>query len=64
METYFQNPPDDQPLENTSCMGCHYDASDLGYVWVFKLGTWPPPYAQGRLNKRDTESASMPANTE
>ncbi|MDJ0631541.1 MAG: hypothetical protein QNJ44_25035 [Rhodobacter sp.] len=64
METYFQNPPYAQPLENTSCMGCHYGASDLGYVWVFKLGAWPPPYNQGRVNPEDSVKAAMPANTE
>jgi len=64
LETYFQNPPSAQPMENTSCMGCHYSASDLGYVWVFKLRTSPSPYNQGRVNPRDTKLASEPANTE
>ena len=62
LETYFQNPAGDHPLETTSCMGCHYSASDLGYVWSFKLGTWPQPYNQGRVNPEDTKKASMPAN--
>ncbi len=60
LETYFQNKPGD-PLESTSCMGCHYSASDLGYVWVFKLGTSPSPYQQGRVNPMDSDLASKPA---
>lgn len=63
LETYFQNPLNGQTLEHTSCMGCHYNASDLGYVWVFKLGTWPQPYNQGRVNPEDSFKAAMPANT-
>lgn len=61
LETYFQNPPKAQPLESTSCIGCHYGASDLGYVWVFKLGTQPQPYAQGRVDPTDSVLASEPA---
>jgi hypothetical protein len=55
METYFQNPNPDtsgnrQPMENTSCMGCHYGASDTDYSWGLKLRTFPQPYNQGRLH--------------
>lgn len=55
METYFQNPKPDtsgthQPIENTSCMGCHYGASDIDYSWGLKLRTYPQPYNQGRTN--------------
>jgi len=62
METYFQNPnpptngPNKgvrQPLENTSCMGCHYGASDTDYSWGLKLRTHPQPFNQGRVNAKD-----------
>ncbi len=56
METYFQNPNPDslgirQPLENTSCMGCHYGASDMSYSWALKLRTYPQQFNQGRKDK-------------
>ncbi len=67
METYNQNPPV-QTLESTSCMGCHYSASDMDYVWGLKLRTWPqnPQYGfdQGRINPADTDSLKVPANVE
>jgi len=63
LETYFQNNPN-VPLEKTSCMGCHYSASDLGYVWAFKINTFPQDYNQGRINPKDSKLASKPANTE
>ena len=44
--TYFQ---DSATVENTSCMGCHYGASDTDYSWVVKLRTFPQPYDQGRI---------------
>ncbi|GAA6138300.1 hypothetical protein NBRC116583_20470 [Arenicella sp. 4NH20-0111] len=64
METYFQNPLDNgpQPMENTSCMGCHYGASDLDYSWAFKLRTWPSSFNQGRVNDEDSALAKEPAN--
>jgi hypothetical protein len=69
METYFQNPPDSiQTLESTSCMGCHYGASDTDYVWGFKLRTFPqnPTYGfdQGRIHPADSDSLLAPANVE
>lgn len=72
METYFQNPNPDtvngqlvyQSLELTSCMGCHYGASDTDFSWALKLRTFPPPYNQGRLNPEDTKLAAEPANVE
>ena len=63
METYFQNPNEAQPLENTSCMGCHYGASDTDYSWALKLRTWPQPYNQGRIHLSDSELAKRPGNT-
>lgn len=72
METYFQNPNPKldkktkimiyQPLENTSCMGCHYGASDMDFSWGVKLRTFPQPFNQGRINPKDTELMKMPAN--
>ncbi len=62
METYFQNPGNGQSLESTSCMGCHYGASDTDYFWALKLRTWPQPYDQGRLNPFDSTLAKEPAN--
>lgn len=58
METYFQNPKKDtngirQPLENTSCMGCHYGASDMSYSWGLKLRTYPQIFDQGRINNKN-----------
>lgn len=58
METYFQNPNPKkgqkrQPIENTSCMGCHYGASDTDYSWGFKLRTYPQPFNQGRVSAKD-----------
>ena len=62
METYFQNPnpPTEgpnkgirQPMENTSCMGCHYGASDTDYSWGLKKRTFPQPFNQGRVNPKD-----------
>jgi len=64
METYFQNPGDHQSLENTSCMGCHYGASDTDYFWALKLRTWPQPYNQGRIYLSDSVKARKPAHTE
>ena len=63
METYFQNPnppttgPNTgirQAMENTSCMGCHYGASDMDYSWGLKLRTFPQPFNQGRINPKDS----------
>ena len=70
METYFQNPNPDtvnnqliyQPLEQTSCMGCHYGASDMDYSWGLKLRTYPSPFDQGRLNPKDTRLMKQLAN--
>jgi len=71
METYFQNPKPTkdskgtltfQPLENSSCMGCHYGASDTDFSWGVKLRTYPQPYNQGRVNAEDTEALKTPAN--
>ena len=62
METYFQNPnpPTEgpnkgirQPIESTSCMGCHYGASDTDYSWGLKKRTYPQPFNQGRVNPKD-----------
>ena len=67
METYNQNPPE-QTLESTSCMGCHYGASDMDYVWALKLKTWPQnpnfnyDFDQGRIHPADTDSLKVPAN--
>jgi len=59
METYFQNPMPKkgekrQPIENTSCMGCHYGAADTDYSWGFKLRTYPQPFNQGRVSFNDS----------
>ncbi|MFY0630777.1 MAG: hypothetical protein JXR05_10380 [Flavobacteriaceae bacterium] len=63
METYFQNPnpptkgPNKgirQAMENTSCMGCHYGASDTDYSWGLKLRTYPQPFNQGRVSLNDS----------
>jgi hypothetical protein len=59
METYFQNPNPPkggtrQPMENTSCMGCHYGASDTDYSWGLKKRTYPQPFNQGRINLNDS----------
>jgi len=74
METYFQNPNPQssqidgkqtltfQSLENTSCMGCHYGASDMDFSWGLKLRTYPQPYNQGRINEEDSERLKKPAN--
>jgi len=68
METYFQNPNKDHNLEDTSCMGCHYGASDMDYSWALKLRTWPQSsksgqgFEQGRINPEDTRRAKHPAN--
>jgi hypothetical protein len=70
METYFQNPNPKksngtvtfQPLENTSCMGCHYGASDMDFSWGLKLRTYPQFFNQGRINQEDTELLKNPAN--
>ncbi|MEQ8908706.1 MAG: hypothetical protein RIC95_05910 [Vicingaceae bacterium] len=70
METYFQNPDPQkngntmtfQPLENTSCMGCHYGASDMDFSWGLKLRTYPQGYNQGRINQEDTDLLKEPAN--
>lgn len=62
METYFQN-PNGKVLEQTSCMGCHYDAADTDFSWALKLRTWPQPYNQGRVDSMDTQKAMYPANT-
>ena len=63
METYFQNPSAPQAMENTSCMGCHYGASDMDFSWALKLRAWPNDngFAQGRVNIVDSELASEPA---
>lgn len=69
METYFQNPNPQkkgqtvtfQPLENTSCMGCHYGASDTDFSWGLKLRTYPQAYNQGRVNEEDSEELKNPA---
>jgi len=58
METYFQNPTPKkgekrQPIENTSCMGCHYGASDTDYSWGLKKRTFPQPFNQGRVSEKD-----------
>ena len=57
METYFQNPNPSkgvrQPMENTSCMGCHYGASDMDYSWGLKLRTYPQPFNEGRINPKN-----------
>ena len=58
METYFQNPTPKkgqkrQPIENTSCMGCHYGAADTDYSWGLKLRTYPQPFNQGRVSAKD-----------
>lgn len=63
METYFQNPASPHSLESTSCMGCHYAASDTDYSWALKLRTWPQPYDQGRIHAGDSELARKPANS-
>ncbi|MEX2498909.1 MAG: hypothetical protein WD397_08555 [Wenzhouxiangellaceae bacterium] len=57
LETYFQN--SDIP-EDTSCIGCHYGASDVGFVWAWRNGVWPQLYKQGRVNPQDTERALIP----
>lgn len=62
METYFQK-PSGTVLEQTSCMGCHYDAADTDFSWALKLRTWPQPYNQGRVNPEDSERALYPADT-
>jgi hypothetical protein len=68
METYFQNPKKDHDLEDTSCMGCHYGASDMDYSWALKLRTWPQSlksgqnFAQGRLDPEDTKRSRQPTN--
>lgn len=62
METYFQNPSYNIPLETTSCMGCHYGASDMDFSWGVKLRTFPQPFNQGRINPEDSKLASEPAN--
>lgn len=62
METYFQN-PSTSPMENTSCMGCHFGASDTDFSWALKLRTWPQPYNQGRVNPEDSDLSKEPANT-
>ena len=63
METYFQNPnpPTSGPnvgirqsMEHTSCMGCHYGASDTDYSWGLKLRTFPQPFNQGRISLNDS----------
>jgi hypothetical protein len=63
METYFQNPNPPtkgsnkgirQPIENTSCMGCHYGASDTDYSWGLKKRTFPQPFNQGRISPNDS----------
>lgn len=58
METYFQNPKPykgvRQAMENTSCMGCHYGASDTDYSWGLKLRTYPQPFNQGRISENDS----------
>ena len=59
METYFQNPNPSkgkarQPMENTSCMGCHYGASDTDYSWGLKKRTFPQPFNQGRISLNDS----------
>jgi hypothetical protein len=68
METYFQNPPIlngvPQPLESSSCMGCHYGASDMDYSWALKTRTWPQPFNQGRINPLDSKLSKNPANTQ
>jgi len=64
METYFQNPQAGQTVEFSSCMGCHYGASDMDYAWSLKLRTWPQPFNQGRVNPEDTKLASQPAATQ
>ncbi len=65
METYFQNPSakPQMPLENSSCMGCHYGASDTDFSWALKLRTYPQHYNQGRINKLDSKRLEKPANT-
>jgi hypothetical protein len=65
METYFQNPSakPQMPLENSSCMGCHYGASDTDFSWALKLRTYPQSYDQGRINKLDSKLLEKPANT-
>jgi hypothetical protein len=65
METYFQNPSakPQMPLENSSCMGCHYGASDTDFSWGLKLRTYPQPYDQGRINPVDSKLLEKPANT-
>jgi len=62
METYFQNPNGSQTMENTSCMGCHYGASDMDFSWALKLRTWPSDFNQGRVDKQDSKLATEPAN--
>ncbi|MFT6243766.1 MAG: hypothetical protein ACJA0U_001861 [Salibacteraceae bacterium] len=78
METYSQNPAPGAPdfeqasLESTSCMGCHYDASDTDFSWAFKLrtypqnpksyGSFPQGFDQGRIHQADTDSLRSPAN--
>ena len=61
METYFQNPKG-TTLENTSCIGCHFGASDTDYSWALKLRTWPQPYNQGRVNPEDSKRAAKPGH--
>lgn len=61
METYFQNPDGAQPMENTSCMGCHYGASDMDFSWALKLRAWPNSFNQGRIYNRDSALATKPA---
>jgi hypothetical protein len=61
METYFQNPNGTQPMENTSCMGCHYGASDMDFSWALKLRSWPTDFDQGRVNSHDSKLATEPA---
>lgn len=57
LETYFQN---SKTPEDTSCIGCHYGASDVGFVWAWRNNVWPQPYNQGRVNPEDTERARVP----
>jgi hypothetical protein len=61
METYFQNPKKTS-LGDSSCMGCHYGASDTDYSWGLKLRTWPQPYNQGRINSKNERKLKNPAN--
>lgn len=61
METYFQNPPVDKSnrsatIENSSCMGCHYGASDMDFSWILKLRSWPQPFNQGRIDNSGVDN--------